>query len=283
MIVERRKVILLTCMMLAGVFVSCKDDSVDEDVPPTEEELHYLLKTHKGDDYEIDYEYDDRGRVKTLSCVEMWGAYEEKHNASYNYDNINDTIHISDVWTRTYTKDPQNISNPWTKINAELTAYIDHVHHRIDSIVEYNSTIHDPRNRFIRYFAYDDDNHLVSITNRWNKWKYKILWGGDDIVSGEDEQFSYTFTPSNVGNMCPAIDSRVSYLSILDRPLLIVGLFGKAPKHLERSREIGGYRIDYDYDMDGENIVRIGVSESKDGNIYKQTTESFEWQVVAIP
>ena len=56
-----------------------------------------------------------------------------------------------------------------------------------------------------------------------------------------------------------------------------------ATEHLEGARETEGYRIDYDYNTDGDNIVGIGVLESKNGNAYRQTTESLEWETATIP
>lgn len=258
----------------AEYFINGKknDDSHFEIIQETKP----LLKSVKAEQHEMTFEYDPNGQVSAFTSWNLNDYMEEKHNAQYSYDEKNHTIHIYDLWTRKYLND--KVLNPTPDITADLTVYVNPLYQRVDSIIEFNSTIHDERNAFKRYFTYDASNHLVNIKNSWQKEQTKIEWVGDDIVSGEDCYSTITFIPSNTSHTCIPNDSRSYFLSILDRPLLMAGLFGKAPKHLLSSSTEDDYKTEFKYILESSNIATVNIATSRNGKPYGNTTETYVWE-----
>lgn len=231
-----------------------------------------LLKSVKNEECEMTFEYNANGQVCAFTKWIHDDYMEERHNAQYRYDEKNHTIHIHDLWTRKYQND--KVQNPTPDITADITVYVSPQYHRVESTIEFNSTIHDQRNAFKRYFTYDANNHLVHTRNNWNSRQTEIKWDGEDIVSGEN----LTFIPSDIPNECPPNDCRTYFLGVLERPLLTAGLFGKTPKHLPSSWTDGTYRTDFKYNIENDNITSANIVGSNNGKPYESLTETYVWE-----
>ncbi len=237
-----------------------------------------LLKSVKADDYELCYEYDDKGRVTSFKSKNKLSFYEETHDAVYTYDDIRHLVSITDTWRHHYFND--NISEPRPEISVNITVYLDSVYNRVDSIVEKNSSFpsYGKTSKFVRYFNYNSDNHLVGISNNWHIKQQQINWELGDIVDGINENGHVSFMPSAISNTCPSIDSRNSFLTILDKPLLMAGLFGTAPEHLEQSHYYEWYTYTYDYTTDSGKVLSVEVTLTNSEQVVEKSRESYTWQ-----
>lgn len=209
---------------------------------------------------------------------------EEKHNAQYSYDEKNHTIHIHDFWTRRYMDD--KVLNPTPNITADLIVYVSPQYQRVDSTKERNSSFNNYNTpTFVRYFIYDDNNHLVRVTDNWQDShrtrqvdKTEIEWDGENIVSAKSRNSDMTFTPSSISYTCPPNDCRIYFLSVLERPLLTAGLFGKTPKHLPSSWIDGTYRTDFKYNIENDNIASANIVGSNNGKPHESFIETYVWE-----
>lgn len=237
-----------------------------------------LLKSVKADDYELCYEYDDNGRVTSFKSKKNSSLYEESHDAVYTYDDIRHLVSITDTWRHHYFND--NTSGAKPEISVNITVYLDSVYNRVDSIVEKNSSMssYSNTNKFVRYFNYNSDNHLVGISNNWHIKQQQINWELGDIVDGINENGHVSFMPSAISNTCPSIDSRNSFLTILDKPLLMAGLFGTAPEHLEQSHYYEWYTCTYDYTTDSGKVLSVEVTLTNSEQVVEKSRESYTWQ-----
>ena len=133
-------------------------------------------------------------------------------------------------------------------------------------------------NKFVRYFNYNSDNHLVGISNNWHIKQQQINWELGDIVDGINENGHVSFMPSAISNTCPSIDSRNSFLTTLDKPLLMAGLFGTAPEHLEQSHYYEWYTYTYDYTTDSGKVLSVEVTLTNSEQVVEKSRESYTWQ-----
>lgn len=260
--------------------------SCDKEEKPAEPQKSVLTSV-KAEQYEMTYEYNNDGRVSAFTSWIHDDYMDEKHNAQYSYDEKNHIIHIHDLWTRIYMDDKEQ--NPTPEITVELTVYVDPLYHRVDSTKERNSTYKNNTQTFVRYFIYDDNDHLVTVTDNWQNahrtWqvdKTEIEWDYEDIVGGKSRYRDVTFTPSNISDACPPDDSRKSFLSVLERPLLMAGLFGKTPEHLPSSCVDGEYKTEYNYYVENDKIVSVNIGTTMNGEPYNGDTETYVWSTLSL-
>lgn len=243
-----------------------------------------LLKSVKNEGCEMTFEYNANGQISAFTKWIHDNYLEEKHDAQYSYDEKSHTIHIHDLWTRRYMDD--KVLNPTPNITADITVYISPQYHRVDSTKERNSSFNNYNTpTFVRYFIYDDNNHLVRVTDNWQDShrtrqvdKTEIEWDGENIVSAKSRISDMTFTPSCISYTCPPNDCRTYFLSVLERPLLTAGLFGKTPRHLPSSWEDGTYRTDFKYNIENDNITSANIVGSNNGKPYESLTETYVWE-----
>lgn len=243
-----------------------------------------LLKSVKNEGCEMTFEYNADGQISAFTKWIHDNYLEEKHDAQYSYDEKSHTIHIHDLWTRRYMDD--KVLNPTPNITADITVYISPQYHRVDSTKERNSSFNNYNTpTFVRYFIYDDNNHLVRVTDNWQDShrtgqvdKTEIEWDGENIVSAKSRISDMTFTPSSISYTCPPNDCRTYFLSVLERPLLTAGLFGKTPKHLPSSWTGGTYRTDFKYNIENDNIASANIVGSNNGKPHESFIETYVWE-----